>query len=164
LTIRDEAGLGSTAGHALSLLSPVEPLSGLSSVLAVVEDPTSGVGPLTAGFSGAGPVPFGICCDCEDLICDRDRLEGPGAERGCAVKDCRAADLAGQQLPLQQRKTHTVWRKVDEQARALSCSEYRQLSKYRTVELCLALPVQHLRPGPQIALRVGDSSSTSLGR
>jgi len=41
-----------------------------------------------------------ICCDCEDLICDRGRLGGPGAGRGCAVKDCRAADLAGQQLPL----------------------------------------------------------------
>jgi hypothetical protein len=31
-----------------------------------------------------------------------------GAERGGAVKECRAADLAGQQLPLQQRETHTV--------------------------------------------------------
>jgi hypothetical protein len=26
----------------------------------------------------------------------------------CAVKECRAPDLAGQQLPLQQRETHTV--------------------------------------------------------
>jgi hypothetical protein len=26
----------------------------------------------------------------------------------CAVEECRVADLAGQQLPLQQRETHTV--------------------------------------------------------
>jgi hypothetical protein len=49
-----------------------------------------------------------ICSDCENLICDRGRLGGPGAEQGCAVKECRPADLAGQQLPLQQRETHTV--------------------------------------------------------
>ena len=49
-----------------------------------------------------------ICCDCEDLICDRRHLGHPGAERGFAVKECRAADLAGQQLPLQQGETHTV--------------------------------------------------------
>jgi hypothetical protein len=26
----------------------------------------------------------------------------------CMVKECRAADLAGKQLPLQQRETHTL--------------------------------------------------------
>jgi hypothetical protein len=40
---------------------------------------------------------------------------------------------------------------VRQGARVLFCSEYRQLSKYRTVELCLALSVQHLKPGHQIA-------------
>jgi hypothetical protein len=32
-----------------------------------------------------------------------------------------------------------------------------------SVELCLALCVQRLKPGPQIALREGDSSSTKPG-
>jgi hypothetical protein len=27
---------------------------------------------------------------------------------GCAVRECRAANLAGQQLPLEQRETHIV--------------------------------------------------------
>jgi hypothetical protein len=45
-------------------------------------------------------------------------------------------------------------------ARALFCTEVRQLSKYRSVEPCLALSVQHLKPGHQIALLKGDSSST----
>src|ERR1700722_2434444 len=30
----------------------------------------------------------------------------------CTVKECRAADLARQLLPLPQRETHTVWRTV----------------------------------------------------
>ena len=47
-------------------------------------------------------------------------------------------------------------------ARAWFCSECRQLSKYRTVELFLALSVQHLKPGHQIALREGDSSRGAL--
>src|ERR1700681_352507 len=62
--------------------------------------------------------------------------------------------MAEQDLP-----AHSLaipWRR----ARALFCTECRQLSKYRTVELCRALFVQHFTLGHRIALPEGDSSST----
>jgi hypothetical protein len=50
------------------------------------------------------------------------------------------------------------------QKESMFCPECRQLAKYRTVELCLTLSVQHLKPGYQIAFREGDSSVNQASR